>query len=102
MKSVLPKNLNIQAWSKDLPIGGRVVTVAMPPNNDKQNDAITKALTQTFTVIQRPPGILLVLFGCFACTLATVVLYIRLFDVSGISRNLSSIPCSLKVSNLNP
>ena len=56
MKSVLPENLDIQASSTAMFIRGRARTVKMPPNNEKQNEAITKALTQTFTVIHGPPG----------------------------------------------
>ena len=56
MKSVLPESLNIQAVSTDMHIRGKNVSVTMPPNNSKQNEAITNALTQTFTVIQGPPG----------------------------------------------
>ena len=55
MKSVLPEILDIQA-STAMFIRGRTRTVKMPLNNEKQNEAITKALTRTFTVIHGPPG----------------------------------------------
>ena len=64
MKSVLPENLDIQAAR----------TVEMPVNNKKQNMAIEKALTQTFTVIQGPPGIHII-------SLLTCCYYVLLFCV---------------------
>ena len=55
MESELPEDLNIRAMGH-AQVRGENVQVRMPNNNERQNDAIRKALTQNFTVIQGPPG----------------------------------------------
>ena len=55
METIVPDDLNIEA-SGIVKVKGRVEKRNMPRNNEKQDEALRKALTGQFTIIQGPPG----------------------------------------------